>query len=297
MTNKEMIILFTDYLDAVLRYTPHTIKAYRQDLKDFAQFLDREAFGTFDSVSVRIAKFYLADMRERFNPKTSARKISTLKTFYTFLIKSAIITTNPFAEVKGPTQAKRLPTIVYPDEIEAIIDSIDATKDKGKRDKLIIETLYATGMRVSELCMVKTYDINLEKRTIHVHGKGGKDRLVPMSKRLVKNMEIYLYGPRKNVMKHNDHDVVFVNMQGNALSTRGIAYIVNTVLDQSTTHLKITPHTLRHTFASHLLSSGADLRSVQSLLGHEHITSTQIYTAVSKEDLKKAYLKAHPRSK
>ena len=296
MTNKEMMVLFTDYLDAILRYASHTVKAYQHDLEDFDQFLTREDFGTFEQVSIRIAKFYLADMRERFSAKTSARKISTLKTFYAFLIKSDLTKTNPFAEVKGPVQTKRLPTIMYPDEIESIIDSIDTSKDKGKRDKLIIETLYATGMRVSELCTVKLHDINLEKRSIHVHGKGGKDRLVPMSKRLVKSMEDYLYGPHKNLTKQKEHDFVFINMRGNQLSTRGVAHIVNTVLDKSSTHLKLTPHTLRHTFASHLLSAGADLRSVQSLLGHEHITSTQIYTAVSKEDLKKAYLKAHPRS-
>lgn len=297
MTNKQLVTLFQDYCMSILRYSEHTMTAYTHDIEDFIDFLIREDFDNLTDVSSRVAKFYVSDMAERFSSRTIARKVSTLRSFYHFLVKESIIKHHPFLDVKLPKVSHTLPKFVYPEEIEALFKSIDTSTDKGKRDYLILEMLYSSGIRVSELCALKQRDLDLKNRTMLVHGKGQKDRLVPIGKRLDALLSSYYLGARPNIMKHKDHPYVFVNTQGDPITTRGIRYIIKALIEASSTYLNITPHTLRHTFASHLLSKGADLRSVQALLGHASISSTQIYTEISKEDLKKKYLAAHPRAR
>ncbi len=297
MNNKELVTLFADYCFSVLHYSPHTITAYRKDLEDFEHFLIREAFNDYTTVSPRVAKYYVSDLSSRVSARTVARHISTIRSFYHFLVREDMMDNHPFMDIKLPKVAKNLPKFVYPEEVESLFDSIDYSSDIGLRNGFLLETLYATGMRISELTQLKLRDVETLKRTILVHGKGQKDRLVPMSERLVKMYEEYVLGARKNLMKDKEHTTVFVNARGDALSIRGARYIVAQIMDESSTYLKVTPHTLRHTFASHLLSQGADLRSVQALLGHSSISSTQIYTEISKEDLKARYLEAHPRAR
>ena len=297
MTNKELIVLFKDYCQSVLRYSQHTILAYTKDLEGFDEFLASESFGSFIEVSPRVAKFYITSATSRYQNLTVRRKISTLKTFYHFLLKEDLINHHPFLEVKYPKTRKKLPKFVYPEEIEALFNSIDVSSDKGKRNHLIFDMLYGTGIRVSELCEIKHRDIDFKQRTILIHGKGQKDRYVLMNETLTQRLEEYFLSTRKNLMKQNDHKYMLVNMQGKPITSRGVRYIVKEVIDQSSSYLNISPHTLRHTFASHLISQGADLRSVQELLGHAHISSTQIYTNISKEDLKRHYLNHHPRAR
>ncbi|MFP4287043.1 MAG: tyrosine-type recombinase/integrase [Candidatus Izemoplasmataceae bacterium] len=297
MTNKEYITLFSDYCVGILRYSDHTITAYIHDLEDFMAFLGKEDLGSFTSISSRVAKFYLADLSERFTQVTVARKISTIRSFYHFLIKENFTETHPFLEVHPPKIPKKLPKFIYPDEIESIFNSIDESTDLGLRNYLTLELLYSTGLRVSELTSIKLKAIDLNKRTLLIHGKGQKDRYVPIHTDLVTRIEDYLLSTRKNLMKDKSHPYLIVNAKGDPITTRGIRYLLKEVLDHSSTFLNVTPHTLRHTFASHLISKGADLRSVQELLGHAHISTTQIYTEISKEDLKQKYLEAHPRAK
>lgn len=297
MTNRELLILFKDYCQGVLRYSEHTVLAYLKDLDDFVNFLEREEFDRIIDVSPRVAKFYMTDVSSRYQESSVRRKISTLKSFYHFLMKEDIVNHHPFLDTKYPKVSKKLPKFVYPEEIETLFDSIDTSTDKGKRNKLIFEMLYGTGVRVSELCAIKHRDIDFKQRTILIHGKGQKDRYVLMGERLTSDLETYMFNARKNIMKQKDHTFIFVNMQGNPITPRGIRHIVKDVLDHSSSFLAMSPHTLRHTFASHLISQGADLRSVQELLGHAHISSTQIYTDISKEDLKKQYLDNHPRAR
>ena len=296
MNHDELRTLFQDYCRSVLHYSPHTVVAYGHDIEHFAAFLTREDFGGFDQVTPRVAKFYVATLSDAFNGKSIARKISTLRSFYHYLIKQDLCTSHPFVDVALPRSEKKLPRFVYPEEIDALLESIDTSTDKGMRDHLLMETLYMTGIRVSELCAMRFRDLNLSSRTVLIHGKGQKDRLVPLGVRLVEDLKDWFIGARGNIVKQEDHDAVFVNMRGKPLTERGVRHIVQAVLDDSSTHLHLTPHTLRHTFASHLLSRGADLRSVQALLGHASISTTQIYTGIAKEDLRKAYMNAHPRS-
>jgi integrase/recombinase XerC len=297
MTNKELITLFQDYCVGVLRYSDHTAIAYTHDLEDFMAFLGKEDLGAFISISSRVAKFYLADLSERFSEVSVARKISTIRSFYHFLIKENFTDTHPFLEIHPPKVPKKLPKFIYPEEIESLFDSIDTKTDLGARNYLTLELFYSTGLRVSELASLKLKQIDLSKRTLLVHGKGQKDRYVPIHKALVSRLESYLLSTRKNLMKDKSHAYLIVNAKGDAITTRGLRYIIKEIIDQSSSFLNVTPHTLRHTFASHLISQGADLRSVQELLGHAHISTTQIYTEISKEDLKRKYLDAHPRAK
>jgi len=297
ITDEQLILLFTDHLIGIKHYAAHTSIAYQKDCEDFLMFLKREDLGTIKEASSRTAKFYVSDLSSRFIPKTIARKISTLRSFYQFLVEEDFVEKHPFLEVKLPKIHKHLPNFIYPEEIEKLLDSIDTDSDKGQRNLLIVEMLYATGLRVSELVKLTIKDIRKDDRTMLVRGKGQKDRLVPLSLQLLEQISYYILITRKNLMKQINHHYLLVNMQGKPLTDRGVRYILKEVLNQSSTFLNITPHTLRHTFASHMISNGADLRSVQELLGHAHISSTQIYTQISKEDLKQRYLDAHPRAR
>jgi integrase/recombinase XerC len=191
---------------------------------------------------------------------------------------------NPFSDIELPKKEKKLPKFIYPQEIENLFTSIDTSTILGVRNYLILEFLYGTGVRVSELCNVKLNDIDYYQNLCLIHGKGSKDRLVPLHNRLINEVSDYVITTRKDLLKAND-------------SPRGIRTVINRIMVNSGEALKISPHTLRHTFATHLLNNGADLRSVQELLGHEHLSSTQIYTKVSKEKLKDAYMNAHPRAR
>ncbi len=296
MNNEQIIQLFMDYLLGIKHYASQTAIAYRHDCEDLVAFLNRENLGNIPDVSSRTAKFYVSDLSARVHAKSLARKISTLRSFYHFLMQENIIKHHPFLEVKLPKVIKKLPQFIYPEDLEHIFQTIEQTTDKGVRDYTILETLYSTGMRVSELSGLLLKDVRFDDRTIIVHGKGQKDRLIPLSIRLSEQLKTYIIMTRKTLVKNKTHKTLFVNLKGDPLTARGVRYIVHQILLKSSSFLNLTPHTLRHTFASHMLSNGADLRSVQEMLGHAHISSTQIYTAVAKEDLKKQYLSAHPRA-
>ncbi|MFW6285454.1 MAG: site-specific tyrosine recombinase/integron integrase [Bacillota bacterium] len=297
--DEALIQAFFDYLIGVRHYSERTAEAYLHDLRDFKAFLTREDFGDFPSVSRRIAKFYVSELADHYQPRSVARKLSTLRSFYHYLMDEEAVEAHPFLEVRLPKGKKSLPKFVYPEEIDSILSSIDASTDKGLRDYAIIETLYATGMRVGEMVTLKTRDVDFSERVLVVHGKGSKDRRVPFGDSLTDTLNHYMMTTRESLVAKSkeDHRYMFVNLRGQPITTRGIRYAVNEVLKRAGSYLKMTPHTLRHTFASHLLSNGADLRSVQEMLGHSHISSTQIYTDISKKDLRDKYMDAHPRAK
>ena len=297
--DESLIQGFYDYLTAVRHYSESTAEAYLHDLRDFKAFLDKEDFGGFTSVSRRVSKFYVSELSDQYQPRSVSRKISTLRSFYHYLVDENKTETHPFLEVRLPKSQKGLPKFVYPEEIDDILASIDTTTDKGLRDFAVIETLYATGMRVGEMAALKTRDIDVAERVLVVHGKGSKDRRIPFGDALSETLNLYMMTTRSSLVKkkEKDHRNMFVNMRGDAITTRGIRYVVNEVIKHAGTLLKVTPHTLRHTFASHLLSNGADLRSVQEMLGHSNISSTQIYTGISKKDLQEKYMNAHPRAR
>lgn len=297
MTNEDIIARFQEYLISERHYSEHTLTSYLTDITTLLRFLDTEEFGLLDQVTPRISRYYVATLHENYSPKSIARKISSLRSLYQFLVDDDLIVDNPFLNIELPKQGKKLPKFIYPDEIENLFQSIDTSTKLGKRNYLILEFLYGTGVRVGELCQIKLNDIDYFQDLVLVHGKGSKDRLVPLHSRLIDELTDYVLTTRKNLLGSQHNPYLFLNHRGQPITTRGIRMIINKILSESGENLKISPHTLRHTFATHLLNNGADLRSVQELLGHEHLSSTQIYTKVSKETLKESYMKGHPRAK
>jgi integrase/recombinase XerC len=299
MANMEVIQLFKTYLDTEKGYSENTTISYLDDLYTLIHFLDNEQFGDVLTVSPRIARFYVASLHEHYTPASIARKISSVRSFYNFLMKETLIRANPFRDVELPKKEKRLPKFIYPDEIETLFNSIDTSDYFGKRNLLIMEFLYGTGVRVSELCGIELGDIDYSQGLVLIHGKGSKDRYVPLHENLIHMLREYIIMTREEFYKRSDTKTkaLFLNNRGTQLTPRGVRLVVNKVIENSKESLKISPHTLRHTFATHLLNNGADLRSVQELLGHSHLSSTQIYTHVTKEKLKENYLQAHPRAK
>ena len=297
MTNEEVIRQFSNYIESEKHYSAHTLTSYLNDIQNLIHFLNKEQFGDLYTVSPRIARFYVATLHENYSPKSIARKISSVRTLFQFLTNDDVIKDNPFLDIDLPKKEKKLPKFIYPDEIDNLFNSIDTSTPLGKRNYLLLEFLYGTGVRVSELCAIKLNDIDYFQDLVLIHGKGGKDRYVPLHKRLIDEITDYVLTTRKELLKHGDDKHLFLNHRGKGITTRGVRLIINQILLHSGESLKISPHTLRHTFATHLLNNGADLRSVQELLGHESLSSTQIYTKVSKDKLKESYMNAHPRAR
>lgn len=299
MANTEVIHLFKTYLEEEKGYSSNTSKAYLDDIYTLIHFLDNEQFGDLLTVSPRIARFYVATLHEQYSPSSIARKISSLRSLFNFLGKESLMKQNPFTDVELPKKEKKLPKFIYTDEIENVFKSINTDKPLGKRNKLILEFLYGTGVRVSELCNIKLNDIDYSQGLVLIHGKGSKDRYVPLHTNLINQLREYVVVTRDEFSKKSQEQTksLFLNFKGTSLSDRGVRLIINNIINNSEESLKISPHTLRHTFATHLLNNGADLRSVQELLGHSHLSSTQIYTKVTKEKLKENYMKAHPRAR
>ena len=300
MTNQELMTLFKEYLSYERHYSEHTVRSYLDDIFSLVHFLDREQFGSIDTVSSRTARFYVATLHEQYTPTSRARKIASLRSFYSYLVQEDIVTQNPFIDIELPKPEKKLPRFIYPSEIKNLFDAIDTSTALGRRDKCILEFMYGTGVRVSELTGISLRDLDFDQGIVLIHGKGSKDRYVPMHQHLLHELENYILTTRKEFSTKTDNlhtNTLFLNYRGGPLSERGVRVIIKRILDASGETLKLSPHTLRHTFATHLLNNGADLRTVQELLGHVHLSSTQIYTKVSKETLKESYMKAHPRAK
>ena len=296
--NKKYLDDFLSYLRNERRYSDNTVLAYRTDIEHYISFLDKEEFGDLDEVSHKVAEFYLGELRDTYTPKSIQRKISSLKTMYNYFLENKEMDMNPFIAVTLPKLEKRLPKFIYEDEIKEFFDSIDVTSERGKRDKLIFLLLYGSGLRVSELTDLKLRDVNLPDRVISVHGKGSKDRLFPMNKETQKEFETYLTIARPVLLSKNDNldnDHVFLNFKGSTLTPRGVRDILERLIRESSSTLRVSPHTFRHSFATHLLNNGMDVRMVQELLGHSNLSTTQIYTKISKESLMKEYEKAFPK--
>lgn len=289
---------YEQYLSSERNYSSYTVKNYITDICEFRDFLKEETMGTLLSTTTMQARNYVSRLFNKdYKKKTIARKLSSLKTFYRFLVREEIVKENPFEMIESPKIEKNLPKFLYVEEIEKIFDSIDTSNAIGKRNMAIMEILYGSGLRVSELCNLKESNIDYSNELIKVYGKGSKERYVPMNKRTVEALNKYLYIGRPELILKNESeapDVIFVNKNGGPLTPRGVEVIVDKImLDASETH-HISPHTLRHTFATHLLNGGADLRSVQEMLGHSNLSTTQIYTHVSTEQLRKG-MENHPR--
>lgn len=294
---------FLEYLRVEKSAASLTLLSYKTDLTQFFAFLaaahqvpcDQIGTDYLNHVAVRA---YLADMQEKgWSRATMARKLAALRSFVRYLCRENILTSNPIAAVSTPKQDKRLPKFLYPLEVQMLMEAPDRTTPAGKRDLAILETLYSSGLRVSELVGLDLHDIDLERRYVRVTGKGNKERIVPLGSKACQALQDYLEGGRPRILRKNQDpvDALFLNKWGDRLSARSVRNIMNKYVERIALHQKVSPHSLRHSFATHLLSAGADLRSVQELLGHVKLSTTQVYTHLSREEIKNIYSDTHPR--
>lgn len=294
----EMIKKYLDYLTYEKRYANLTILSYEKDLKTWLTFLN-EIKTDYKEVTYQEVRLFLQQSYEKkLSRKSVGRTMSAIKMFYRFLVSEGVIKANPITLVKTGKGVSMLPKFLYEQEMEALYSSIDTSGVLGKRNFALLELLYATGIRVSECCSLKLSDFNFDGSMLLVHGKGGKMRYVPLGEFVIHAMQDYL-AIRCELMSKSSHtsDIVFLNNRGTPLTDRGVRDILKRITLKTSEHMKLTPHMIRHTFATHLLNNGADLRAVQELLGHVNLSSTQIYTHVSKDRLKAVYDLAHPRAR
>ena len=286
---------FLDYLTYEKRYSAHTISSYKNDLAQFFAFINpqNEEF-LIDEVNYQQIRRWVSFLMDaKISPKSINRKLSTLKSFFKFLQRQEAITVNPMSKITGPKIPKRLPVFVEEELMHKLLDGSDFEDDfKGMTDQLMINILYQTGMRRSELANLKESDIDVSNASVKVLGKRNKERIIPISLELVRNLEDYLQV--KKVLNISN-PMLLVNENGKNLTESYIYSSVKKYLGKSTTLTKRSPHILRHTFATHLLNNGADINAVKDLLGHANLSATQVYTHNTIDKLKKSYKQAHPR--
>jgi len=288
---------FVDYLAVEKRLSPNTLEAYQRDLISFVSYLGCTSNRSLGEMGPEDILSYLSSLRERGLSNSSiARHLVTLRQFYHFLITEKSEERDPTANIEFPTLWKKLPHVLNYQEVEALLNQPDRRTPLGIRDAAMLELLYATGIRVSELISLTLRDINLEAGYLISYGKGGKERIIPMGEYAIQRLQDYLDGVRTRYFRGSRSAVLFLNRSGKKLTRQGLWKIIKKYARAAGIKKEITPHTLRHSFATHLLAGGADLRSVQKMLGHADISTTQIYTHLTKEKLRELYDKYHPRS-
>ncbi len=287
---------FLTYLQNQKMYSKHTILNYQNDLESFFEFLEKESISSLKDVDYKVLRNYLSFLYEKkYSKSTISRHISSLRSFYKYLLKENIVHKNPMIFISNPKMDKKLPKFLYETEIEALLNLPDRNTPKGIREALILEFLYSTGVRVSELCDVKISSISFSEKKIKIHGKGEKERIVLFGDPLFDILKLYLDKSRPFFEKVNS-PYLLLNDSGGQMHDRRVRSIIDNLLKRTGTTFHISPHVLRHSFATHMLNNGADLKTVQELLGHEDLSTTQIYTHISNERLRKVYLDAHPRA-
>ncbi|MFC3040319.1 tyrosine recombinase XerC [Virgibacillus xinjiangensis] len=290
---------FVEYLQIEKNASPYTVKYYQNDLEKFFLFLSAEGIDGLEHVDYRVVRLFLTGLyHQRLSRRSVSRTISSLRSFYRFLQREEKITTNPFMHVSLPKQDQPIPGFLYAEELEKLFEVSDLTDPLGQRNQAILEVLYATGIRVSECKNLSLSHIDFTIGTLFVKGKGRKERYVPFGSFASTVLDTYIRDGREQLMKKRGvaTDTVFLNARGNPLTERGIRLILNKMVERAALTVHLHPHKLRHTFATHMLNEGADLRTVQELLGHENLSSTQIYTHVTKNHLRDVYLNSHPRA-
>ncbi len=328
--NEEVSLIqqFIEHLRAERHFSPHTARCYSADLQQFCAYLrdldapardaaedggngengqDAPAAPPISAVEVNkrlltletdTARLFMSHLRDKnYCKSTAARKLATLRSFYKFLIRRGYLTNSPVASIRTPKQDKRLPKCLEIEQIERLLANPDTTTLLGARDRAMLETLYSTGMRVSELVALDIQDVDLSTNSVRVRGKGKKQRVIPIGPGAVQAI-IHFLDLRRNDARSAtfNADAMFINKHGQRLSTRSVRRKLDKYLLEAGLDLSISPHTLRHSFATHMLRKGADLRSVQEMLGHQSLSTTQVYTHLSGEAVKETYDKSHPRA-
>lgn len=288
---------FINYLSAERGLAQNTLESYGRDLRQFQAFLVNEHLDLVKQANRAAIFSYLQNLQLKGRAvSTISRNLAAIKSFYQFLVREKYIDKDPSANLESPKLEKRLPKILSVAEVEELLKQPNSFLPTGMRDRAMLELLYATGIRVSELISLNISDVNLDMGYLKCYGKGAKERIVPVGSIAVKCVQEYINKGRPKLIRTYDEPALFVNHHGNRLTRQGFWKIIKKYAQEAHINKDITPHTLRHSFATHLLENGADLRSVQEMLGHADISTTQIYTHVTRNHLKEVYDKTHPRA-
>jgi integrase/recombinase XerC len=291
---------FLDSLKFERVYSNETIRSYQNDIEKFFDFLLKEDVNMDDVDVIVIRNFLTTEINAGISKRSCKRRLSSLKLFYEFCTKKQYVKENPFNYISYPKTEKRFPKVLYKDQIDEILhENRKRTDFLAMRDQAILEVLYYCGLRASELVNIELQHVSLKKRFIRVLGKGNKERMVPFTEECAKTLETYLNNFRGELLAKNKEPInyLFLNASGEKLTTRGLEYILDKIEEKNCLFVGLHPHILRHSFATHLLENGADLRVIQELLGHESLNTTQVYTHVSEKAMQETYLKFFPRAK
>ena len=293
------ISAFINYLEYEKRYSEHTIAAYKKDINQFLEYTsDNYRLGNDHEINEQIIRSWLAQLiDDGLNPKSVNRKISSIKSYFRFLIRSGKLSKNPTLQIQGPKQNKRLPVFIEESKMDLLLNfNVEAEDFETCRDILIMELFYTTGMRRAELIGLKTSDVNWDQNIIKVLGKRNKERLLPVSEEVKNRIRSYIIYRDEEVENASAQEFLFITKKAKKLYPKFVYRIVNSYLSKVSTQDKRSPHVLRHTFATHMLNNGADLNAVKELLGHASLAATQIYTHNTIEKLKEVYKQAHPKA-
>ena len=295
---------FLNYLAVEKGFPPNTIAAYHNDLNQFASFVEEEAtkhgwippWAGFNRQSMLS---YLLDLRQRnYAATTVARKVAAIRSLFNFMVTEGIIKANPIQDVRSPKIGKSLPKPISISQVRLLLEQPSkVSTPEAKRDRAMLELLYASGMRVSELVSLNLGDVDLENGYVRCLGKGSKERVIPIYEQAALVVKEYIEETRTQLVHKADEQALFVNLRGDRLTRQGFWQILKGYAKAANLEIEITPHTLRHSFATHMLNGGADLRSVQELLGHANISTTQVYTHLTTEHIRRTYEQSHPRAK
>ncbi|MHC4139363.1 MAG: tyrosine recombinase XerC [Planctomycetota bacterium] len=297
---EKLSLEFITKLEHEKGFSEHTLRAYHKDLLQFDIFLKSEKRSSLENINHLLLRKFLAVLRSKNYSKTTiARKLASIRSFFKFLIREGVLVSNPFEMLRTPKQEEKLPHFLSISDVDVLLKTPDRSNVMGLRDMAILETLYSTGIRVSELVGLDENNIDFFGGMIKVQGKGRKERLVPIGSHAIKAINEYVDSKSKSKINENKKvsrsGPLFLNKFGGRLTARSVARSLDKYLKMSGVNLLTSPHTFRHSFATHLLDKGADLRAVQELLGHSNLSTTQVYTHVTTERLKSVYDKAHPR--
>jgi integrase/recombinase XerD len=297
----ELTLDFLSYLELERGLSRNTLEAYRSDLQQLGEFLGRREVDPLDVRTADLAAFVTElatpdDGRRAAAPATLQRKVACLRSFYRYLRREGILVNDPTSELRPPRSRGRLPNVLSRDEVNDLLSQPRGSSSAAMRDRALLETIYACGLRASEAITLELSDLDLENGVLIARGKGSKERIVPIGSKAVETLSAYLEQARPRLVGLRDEARVFVNLRGGGLSRQGLYKIVQRHARTAGLEHRMSPHTLRHTFATHLLAGGCDLRSLQEMLGHADIGTTQIYTHLSAERLRDVYFEAHPRA-
>ena len=295
--HQQLLRRYNQYLRLERAFSDNTLEAYLKDLEKLFNYYEAEGIDFRAVTTEQLQHFSATLMDVGITPRSISRILSGVRSFYKFLCLEREIENDPCELLESPARGEHLPDVLSVEEIDRLIATIDMSKDEGQRDRAILETLYSCGLRVSELCGLRISDLYLDEGFIRVHGKGKKERLVPISSRAVQELELWFVDRERISVKAGHEDAVFVSFRrGTSLSRITVFHIIKVLCEQAGIRTTVSPHTFRHSFATHLLEGGANLRAIQEMLGHEDIGTTEIYMHIDRHHLREQILLHHPRN-